>query len=246
MPLLLSKIHEVLPKLVDPMLQSVPDSVANNLCNVDIFDGFGNAGMGQPTPMMDDYEKKFEIPDSNSSQASGPSPNDLQSPFMSSPPGMSPGGGDYVPGLPSTPYNPISGVMMNQMQSPTVSHNAQAPSSSVPPTTLAQHPTHQSISALQNLPPHMQGGMSAPLEQAPNLAIDHQNQNFGQAFNQGMSFALNMGHNMNTNNMMNRQTPNRNNSFGVNQNAQMRTIGDLDAMNQLMQAGTELDFNTLR
>lgn len=247
MPLLLSKVHEVLPKLIDPMLQSVPDSVANSLCNVDIFDGFGNAGMGQPTPMMDDYEKKYEIPDSNSSQASGPSTNDLQSPFMSSPPGMSPGGGDYVHGLPSTPYNPISGVMMNQMQSPTVSHNAQAPASNVPPTTLAQHSNHQSISGLQNLPPHMQGGMSTPLDQAPNLAMDHQSPNFGQGFNQGMPFALDMSHNMNTNNMMNGQAPpNRNGSFGGSQNTQMRTVGDLNTMNQLMQAGTELDFNTLR
>lgn len=244
----MSKVHEVLPKLIDPMLQNVPDSVANNLCNVDIFDGFGNAGMGQPTPMMDDYEKKYVPTDSNSSQGSGPSPNDLQSPFMSSPPGMSPGGGDYVHGLPSTPYNPISGVMMNQMQSPTLSHNAQAPTSNVPPTTLAQHPTHQSISALQNMAPHMQGGMSAPLEQQPpNLTMDHQNQNFGQAFNQGMPFALNMGHDMNTNNMMNsRQAPNRNNSFGVNQNPPMQTMGDISTMNQLMQAGTDLDFNTLR
>lgn len=245
-PLLLSKVHEVIPKLANPMLQNVPDSVANNLCNVDIFDGFGNAGMGQPTPMMDDYEKKFVGTDSNSSQASGPSPNDLQSPFMSSPPGMSPGGSEYVHGLPSTPYNPMSGVMMNQMQSPTLSHNAQVPPSNVPPTTLAQHPPHQSISGLPDLTQHMQVGMSTPLEQAPNLAIDHQAQNFGQAFNQGMPFAINMGHNMNTNNIMNRQAPNRSSSFGVNQNAPMQTIGDLNTMNQLMQAGTDLNFNTLR
>lgn len=94
----------------------------------------------------------------------------------------------------------------------------------------------------------MQGGMSAPLEQQPpNLTMDHQNQNFGQAFNQGMPFALNMGHDMNTNNMMNsRQAPNRNNSFGVNQNPPMQTMGDISTMNQLMQAGTDLDFNTLR
>lgn len=246
MPLLLSKVHEVLPKLVDPVLQNVPDSVANNLCNVDIFDGFGNAGMGQPTPMMDEYEKKYVPTDSNSSQGSGPSPNDLQSPFMSSPPGMSPGGGDYVHGLPTTPYDPISGVIMNQMQSPTGSHNAQAPTSNAPPTTLAQHPTHQSISGLQNLPPHMQGGMSAPLEQASNLAMEHRSQNFGQPFNQGVPFAMNMGQHMNTNNIMNRQAPNRNNSFGVSQNTSMQSIGDLNTINQLMQAGTDLDFNTLR
>jgi len=48
LPLLLSKVHDVLPRLVNPMLQTVPDTPASNsMCpDVDIFDGFGNAGMG--------------------------------------------------------------------------------------------------------------------------------------------------------------------------------------------------------
>ncbi|TVY54862.1 putative sucrose utilization protein SUC1 [Lachnellula cervina] len=48
LPLLLSKVHDVLPRLVNPMLQTVPDPPASNsMCpDVDIFDGFGNAGMG--------------------------------------------------------------------------------------------------------------------------------------------------------------------------------------------------------
>ncbi|KAG9239272.1 fungal-specific transcription factor domain-containing protein [Amylocarpus encephaloides] len=49
MQLLLAKVNDVLPRLVNPMLQTVPDTSANvsNLCaDVDIFDGFGNAGMG--------------------------------------------------------------------------------------------------------------------------------------------------------------------------------------------------------
>lgn len=50
LPLLLSKVHDVLPRLVNPMLQTVPDTPAANLCaDVDIFDGFGNAGMGVPS-----------------------------------------------------------------------------------------------------------------------------------------------------------------------------------------------------
>jgi hypothetical protein len=57
LPLLLSKVHDVLPRLVNPMLQTVPDPPAsssnnNNICipaDVDIFDGFGNAGMGVPS-----------------------------------------------------------------------------------------------------------------------------------------------------------------------------------------------------
>lgn len=48
MPLLLQKVHDVLPTLANPMLQSVPDTP--ELCgDMDIFDGFGNAGMAAPT-----------------------------------------------------------------------------------------------------------------------------------------------------------------------------------------------------
>ena len=43
-PLLLTKVHDVLPRLANPMLQNAPESA----CNIDIFDGFGNAGMAQP------------------------------------------------------------------------------------------------------------------------------------------------------------------------------------------------------
>jgi hypothetical protein len=47
LPLLLSKVHDVLPTLVNPMLQNVPDTPANNMCaEVDIFDGFGAFASG--------------------------------------------------------------------------------------------------------------------------------------------------------------------------------------------------------
>lgn len=49
LPLLLQKVHDVLPRLVNPMLQVVPENAASQMAaNVDIFDGFGNAGMGVP------------------------------------------------------------------------------------------------------------------------------------------------------------------------------------------------------
>ncbi|KKY37723.1 putative c6 zinc finger protein [Diaporthe ampelina] len=54
-PLLISKINETLPKLANPMLQNVPENVATKACNIDIFDGFGNAGMAQPPVLMDDF-----------------------------------------------------------------------------------------------------------------------------------------------------------------------------------------------
>lgn len=46
LPLLLAKVNDVLPRLVNPMLQTVPDTPANMCADVDIFDGFGNAGIG--------------------------------------------------------------------------------------------------------------------------------------------------------------------------------------------------------
>lgn len=51
LPQLRDKLHDVLPRLANPMLQRVPE----NMCNIDIFDGFGNAGMAQP-PVMTDYK----------------------------------------------------------------------------------------------------------------------------------------------------------------------------------------------
>lgn len=49
LPLLLSKVHDVLPTLANPMLQTVPDTPQNMCAEVDIFDGFGPIGMGVPS-----------------------------------------------------------------------------------------------------------------------------------------------------------------------------------------------------
>jgi hypothetical protein len=48
LPLLLAKVNDVLPRLVNPMLQTVPDTPV--MCSdVDIFDGFGSGGIGVPS-----------------------------------------------------------------------------------------------------------------------------------------------------------------------------------------------------
>lgn len=253
MPLLLNKAHEVLPKLVNPVLQSVPDSVAMDACNVDIFDGFGNGGMAQPPAMMDTYEKKYTPPDSGSSQGGGSaSGNDMHSPFVSSP--MSPVV-EPPNGLPNN-YNPISEAMMNQMGQPTAM--PQVPTSNPSPTSHLQQ-THTPMSPMPTLNAHLQNGMSASIEQSPNLA-----QNFGQPFNQGLPFMSGMGSqgiNLNGNNLMLRQIPNRASSFAMNSNPQLRTIGDFQAlqransdistmgtlgMNNGLQSGSEMDFDGLR
>lgn len=58
LPLLLQKVHEVLPRLVNPMLQTVPETPVNQMAaNVDIFDGFGNAGI---VPFQGQQHQKYE------------------------------------------------------------------------------------------------------------------------------------------------------------------------------------------
>lgn len=222
MPLLLSKAHEVLPKIISPMLQNVPESIAMNACNVDIFDGFGNGGMAQPAAMMDSYEKKYTPPDSNSSQGGGSTTgNDMHSPFaMSSP--MSPAGE-----LPNNNFNPMSDVMMNQMGQPAAAMS-QVPTSNPPPPTPHLHQPPAPMSPMPTLNAHMQNGLHTPIEQSPNLG-----QNYGQPFNQAMSYMNGMGQTMHINgsNMgMPRQTANRASSFVVPPNPQLRTIGDFQAL----------------
>jgi hypothetical protein len=57
LPLLLAKIHDVLPRLVSPMLQTLPETSAQ-MANVDIFDGFGNAGVGVAAGLPQHYDSK--------------------------------------------------------------------------------------------------------------------------------------------------------------------------------------------
>lgn len=50
LPLLLTKVVEVLPRLTNPILPNAPENC--QMANIDIFDGFGNAGMAQPPMAM--------------------------------------------------------------------------------------------------------------------------------------------------------------------------------------------------
>jgi hypothetical protein len=60
LPLLLSKVHDVLPRLASPMLQTVPEPSQTCGMNqsIDIFDGFGNAGMGVPSSLPVHFDTK--------------------------------------------------------------------------------------------------------------------------------------------------------------------------------------------
>jgi len=70
LPLLLSKVHDVLPRLASPMLQTVPENANNCVLdhNIDIFDGFGNAGMGVPSSLSVQFDKHIEDVTSDNSQ----------------------------------------------------------------------------------------------------------------------------------------------------------------------------------
>jgi hypothetical protein len=271
-PLLISKLNETLPKLASPMLQNVPETVAIKSCNMDIFDGFGNAGMAQPPVMMDDYEKKYTpcmddtAIDSGSSQGgSASSHHELNSPFMSSPPATSPGG-DYPRNLAENNYGSMSGMIMNPMGASS-SMNGQPPAPNPPPQTSrthAQHQPRQSISSMQNINPHMQHDMQQhpmggnPLDNTSNMGVDHQNHNYGQQFNNGIAYMNAMSQGMNTNNLVSRQGPSRTNSFAMNPNQQaIRTVADFQALQRAnsdmttmgsialgngLQMGAEMDY----
>lgn len=82
LPLLLQKVHDVLPRLASPMLQNVPEPTPQQQAcgidnNIDIFDGFGNAGMGVPSGLQ-----HFDPKDLSST--SGDSSND-NTPFTTPP-----------------------------------------------------------------------------------------------------------------------------------------------------------------
>jgi len=109
LPLLLSKVHDVLPTLANPMLQTVPDTPATMSAEVDIFDGFGPMpGMGVPSnfsglsnssgsdfkmsnsvefkvehPLT--YEKRIEVLNSPTHPESGENSPYLSPPIISSP-----------------------------------------------------------------------------------------------------------------------------------------------------------------
>ncbi|CAK7237608.1 hypothetical protein SEUCBS140593_010032 [Sporothrix eucalyptigena] len=141
-PLLLVKVHEVLPRLANPMLQSPPETA----CDIDIFDGFGNAGMvPQQYLPLDDFKA-----DGSSSAGGAPSLQDVQSPFVSSPPILSPGM-DFSHGM-NPEFNPIADVVMQPQPStsnciPTlasggvISHSQQQQQQS-PSTQHAQQQAH--------------------------------------------------------------------------------------------------------
>jgi len=255
LPLLLSKVQDALPKLASPMLRNAPETAAPP-CDIDIFDGFGTAGIGQPScfSVSEDYDNKFavsrmdDISPESGSPGGGPSSHsshDVNSPFASSPPIMSPGM-ELQQSLPTD----FADMVMSPM-------NHAPPNSLGTPGGLAtpqpHNPQQTPISPYPNINPQMQGlGMNG-LNPPPNITLASQvHHNPGL----GTGIGNNLGQPVVSSNLIARPQPQRANSFAIG-GPQIRTVGDFQALQRVnsdmttmsslgMSAmGRELDFNTL-
>ncbi|KAI0205267.1 hypothetical protein F4808DRAFT_278941 [Astrocystis sublimbata] len=246
--LLLDKVHEVLPRLANPLLQRAPDNAC--MANIDIFDGFGNAGMAQP-PMLQDFKTEpypsttvphlQDIPavDSNSSTAG----SELKSPFpmASSPSVMSPHG-EY----PNSDFNSMPEMLLSPMGQPQPSSFGQsgAMNNQQP---QHQHQLHRMVSQNINQNQHMNGQMSAEMHN--NLANGlHQTPNYGNV-GQPQNQAYNQSNQNILNNVMHRTPPQRTNSFILHQHQPPqipRTVGDFHALQRGNQENMAMNPMTLR
>lgn len=255
LPLLLSKVHLALPKLASPMLQNAPPESA--ACNIDIFDGFGNAGMAQPPVYSTaDFDTKFAVPrlDELNSDSSSPSggrsaSNDMNSPFASSP-GILSSGMDLTQSL-QTDFTSMPEMVMSPM-------------SHAPPSSLgtpggmnsqqSQHSPHTPMSPFPNGNPQMQHMNSAGINPAPNINLASQ-LHLGQGLGGGINTSLAQA--VSNSNLMARAPPQRSsNGFTVGV-PQIRTVGDFQALQRanseistmgtlgLNSMGPDLDFNSL-
>ncbi|KAK5660175.1 hypothetical protein OQA88_13645 [Cercophora sp. LCS_1] len=254
LPLLLCKVQDALPLLASPILQNAPESAIP--CDIDIFDGFGNAGMAQPSCFpTEEYDTKFSVARmdgmsaDSGSPGGGPSSHDMNSPFTSSPPIMSP-----------------SVDMSHNMQQDftTMPEMVMSPMSHAPPASLgssgglsSQSPPHSQqapVSPFTSLNPQMQGLNMAnlnPPHPPPNIGLSspvHHNPGIGSNMGNGL------GQPVGANGLMARpQPPQRANSYAMG-GPQIRTVADFHALQRvnsdMSSMGTlgmarELDFNTL-
>ncbi|KAI1254443.1 hypothetical protein MGN70_003846 [Eutypa lata] len=267
LPLLLNKVHDILPRLANPNLQRAPD----NACNVDIFDGFGNAGMGQP-PLITEFKTEPFTPgpapavedmvtDSGSSSGA-PSNPEMSTPFpmVSSPAVMSPamdyphmGEFNSIPdmmigslgqGSQSSLNN--QGTMNHQQSQHQHQHQHQ-------PHNMSSQCMDQSSGMNSQLQHGIHNGLNRGLSQAQGVVGMNHPQNIVQ--NQGYN---QIGQNM-MHGLMHRPNNQRANSYAVHQPPQIpRTVGDFHALQRansenvpmnalgLGSIGTEMDFSGMR
>ncbi|KAI1477600.1 fungal-specific transcription factor domain-containing protein [Daldinia eschscholtzii] len=260
LPLLLSKVHDVLPRLANPILQRAPENAC--MQNIDIFDGFGNAGMAQP-PMMTDFKTEPYTPgsmqhiqDIGTDSSHSNNGDDMKSPFpiVSSPPVMSPGV-DYH----NNEFNSIPDIMSPMGQSSQQSFNQPTPMNPQQPHLQHQHQHHglsHGINQSHNMGT-MQTDMHANLSHGLNQPANMSGMSQQQSLPQNPQFSM-------MNNMLHRQPPQRTNSFMMHPQHQHqpsqipRTVGDFHALQRansesvsmnslgLGHMNPEVDFSGLR
>ncbi|KAI1637536.1 hypothetical protein F4809DRAFT_649811 [Biscogniauxia mediterranea] len=270
LPLLMSKVHDLLPRLANPMLQRAPDNAC--MQNIDIFDGFGNAGMAQP-PMITDFKTEpytsggvphlQDIPSADTGSSNGGSTADLKSPFpmVSSPSIMSPGveypqGGDFNT-IPDMVMSPVGQTQQSSMGPQGSLNHQQQPQHQHQLHGLASQNMGQNHNRGNQIQTDMHSNLAHGLSQPPNMVSMGQQQNIPQnqpynPINQGMM-----------NNMLHRHPPQRANSFVMHQHQHQptqipRTVGDFHALQRansenvsmntlgLGQMQPEMDFSGLR
>ncbi|KAI1266699.1 hypothetical protein F5Y18DRAFT_363899 [Xylariaceae sp. FL1019] len=237
LPLVLDKIHDILPRLANPMLQRAPENAC--LPNIDLFDGFGNAGMAQP-PIMTDFKTEpytpggmpslHDIPAADSSSSNNGS--DMKSPFpMGSSPAMMSPHGEYPN---NAEYNSMPEMVMNSMGQPQQSQQPQHGHQmhSMAPQSISQgHPMNNQMSV------DMQSNLSPGLSSSSNFVSINQPQT--PSYSQP---AQNMMHSY-------RPPPQRANSFIIHQHQAPhipRTVGDFHTMQRANTENSSMSSMGLR
>ncbi|KAI1325312.1 hypothetical protein F5Y16DRAFT_378103 [Xylariaceae sp. FL0255] len=260
LPLLLDKVHDVLPHLANPMLPRTPENVC--IPNLDIFDGFGNAGMAQP-PMTDFKAEPYtpsamshmqDIPPVDSSSSNHGS--EIKSPFpMTSSPALMSPNVEYPPG---NDFNAMPEMVMSPLGQPQQSSLGQ-------PSIGTQHGPHQHQHQFHNIMSQHRGvGNQMQVDMHNNMPHGmNQSSNFVN-MNQPQSHVQNQSYNQPNQSMMNgiihRPQTQRTNSFVIHQHQPgqiPRTVGDFQAMQRansenvsmnglgLSHMQPEMDFSSL-
>ncbi|KAI0001385.1 hypothetical protein F4779DRAFT_604225 [Xylariaceae sp. FL0662B] len=274
LPLLLNKVHDILPRLANPILPRAPENAC--MTNIDIFDGFGNAGLAQP-PIITDFKTEPYTPSgmqhiqdiaTDPAHSNASSGADIKSPFpmVSSPAAiMSPGveypqGGDFnsipdiISPLGQAPQQPLAQQgSLNPQQPHHQHHHHQHQHHSI-----SSHGINQNHAVGNPMQTDIHNNLGHNLSQSANIANMGQPQTITQTpqYNH-------MNHNL-MNNMLQRQPPQRSNSFIMppqhqHQQSQIpRTVADFQALGRtnsenisvnslsLSQMNPEMDFSGLR
>lgn len=248
MPLLLGKVHEIMARLNEPKLLNTPESAVTNMCaNIDIFDGFGNAGMAQPPCLptdglpADSFKTEYGQsqpdfkPESNSPSGSSiPSSGEVNPSHSGSPPMVSPGL-EFAHSMPAD-FAPMTEMVMSPM--------GPGPGSSISGPPGQQHASMQGLS-----------GMTQQLTMNPTVPSMGQGQVMNGLMHQGFNNGLTpMSQPLPSNGMVSRPQPSRSNSFAIQQQPQI-TVGDFQALQRantdigtismnMGAIGQEFNFNT--